>query len=79
VVVTDEIAQQLMLHEALGVRESIKRALHKIELNEVETRWSVAGPIVGAPHWAGGKVFTDHEKRREICQRSGSIVMQRIA
>jgi uncharacterized protein YbjT (DUF2867 family) len=59
VVVTDKTAQQWMPHEALGVRESIKRALHKIELNEVETRWSVAGPIVGDPHWAGGKVFTD--------------------
>lgn len=59
VVVTDDITQRLMPHEALGVREAIKRALHKIELNEVETRWSVAGPIMGDPHWAGGKVFTD--------------------
>jgi len=59
VVVTDDITQRLMPHEALGVRDAIKRALHKIELNEVETRWSVAGPILGDPHWAGGKVFTD--------------------
>ena len=48
-----------MPHPALAVREAIRRALHKIELNEVETRWSVAGPILGDPHWAGGKVFTD--------------------
>ncbi|MCY2976854.1 MAG: DUF2867 domain-containing protein [Planctomycetota bacterium] len=59
VVVTDDKTQRLMPHEALGVRDAIKRALHKIELNEVETRWTVAGPILGDPHWAGGKVFTD--------------------
>lgn len=59
VVVTDDKTQRMMPHESLGVREAIKRALQKIESNEVETRWSVAGPIVGDPHWAGGKVFTD--------------------
>ncbi len=59
VVVTDDKTQRMMPHESLGVREAIKRALKKIELNEVETRWSVAGPIVGDPQWAGGKVFTD--------------------
>jgi uncharacterized protein YbjT (DUF2867 family) len=59
VVVTDDSTQRLMPHPALGVREAIQRALHKIELNEVETRWSVAGPIQGDPHWAGGKVFAD--------------------
>ena len=59
VVVTDDKTQSMMPHESLGVREAIRRALQKIESNEVETRWSVAGPIVGDPHWAGGKVFTD--------------------
>lgn len=59
VVVTNDTTQRLMPHSALGVREAIQRALHKIELNEVETRWSVAGPIAGDPEWAGGKVFTD--------------------
>jgi hypothetical protein len=58
-VVTDDKTQRLMPHEALGVRDAIKRALLKIGSNEVETRWSVAGPILGDPHWAGGKVFTD--------------------
>lgn len=48
-----------MPHEPLGVREAIKRALQKVESNQVETRWSVAGPIPGDPPWAGGKVFTD--------------------
>lgn len=59
VVVTDDKTQRLMPHEPLGVREAIKRALQKVESNQVETRWSVAGPIPGDPHWAGGKVFTD--------------------
>ena len=59
VVVTNEKTQQLMPHESLGVRNAISRALQKIESNEVETRWSVAGPILGDPHWAGGKVFVD--------------------
>lgn len=59
VVVTDDKTQRLMPHPALGVRDAIKRALQKIGSNEVETRWSVAGPIPGDPHWAGGKVFTD--------------------
>lgn len=59
VVVTDDKAQRLMPYDALAVREAIRRALQKIEVNEVETRWSVAGPILGDPHWAGGKVFTD--------------------
>jgi len=59
VVIADDMTQRLMPHESLGVREAIKRALKKIGLNEVETRWSVAGPIAGDPQWAGGKVFTD--------------------
>lgn len=59
VVVTNPRTQQLMPHPAIGVREAIRRALQKVESNEVETRWSVAGPIVGDPHWAGGKEFLD--------------------
>lgn len=59
VVVTDDTTQRLMPHEALSVRAAIHRALQKIESNDVETRWSVAGPILGDPHWAGGKVFID--------------------
>lgn len=59
VVVTTDTAQKLMPHAALSVRESIHRALHKVEANEVETRWSAAGPIPGDPEWSGGKVFMD--------------------
>ena len=59
VVVTNDEAQRLMPLRTLGVREAIRRALHKIETMEVETRWSAAGPIPGDPNWAGGTVFTD--------------------
>ena len=59
VVVTNNTTQQLMPHTPLGAREAIRRALAKIERQDVETRWSVAGPIPGDPSWAGGTVFTD--------------------
>ena len=59
VVVTDDTTQRLMPHKALGARESIRRALAKIEQQAVETRWSVAGPVPGDPSWAGGTVLTD--------------------
>lgn len=59
VVVTNDEAQRLMPLQTLSVREAIRRAIHKIENREVETRWSAAGPIPGDPNWAGGTVFTD--------------------
>jgi uncharacterized protein YbjT (DUF2867 family) len=65
VVVTNDTTQRLMPHQPLGVREAIRRALAKIELHDVETRWSVAGPVPGDPSWAGGTVFTD-ERSVEI-------------
>ena len=59
VVLTNDDAQRLMPHAALGAREAIARALRKVEAGAVETRWSVAGPIPGDPSWAGGTVFSD--------------------
>ena len=59
VVVTDDLAQRLMPHQALGVRDAIRRALERTRRNDVDTRWSVAGPVPGDPQWAGGTVFTD--------------------
>lgn len=59
VVVTDNRVQELMPHEALDSRESIRRALERVKSNTVSTRWSVAGPVPGDPDWAGGKVFVD--------------------
>lgn len=59
VVVTSDDVHELMPHEPMGVRESIRKALHRTRANEVVTRWSVAGPVPGDPEWAGGTVFTD--------------------
>ena len=59
VVVSNDDAQRLMPHAAIGAREAITRALRKVEDRAVETRWSVAGPIPGDPSWAGGTVFAD--------------------
>lgn len=59
VVVTNGEAQRLMPHETLGAREAIRRALVRVHTNDVETRWTVAGPVPGDPDWAGGTVFTD--------------------
>lgn len=59
VVVTDHSVQDVMPHEALGVRESIRQALSATRAGQVETRWSVAGPVAGDPDWSGGKVFVD--------------------
>ena len=47
----------------LGVRGAIRAALDHVESADVETTWSMAGPIPGDPDWAGGTVFVD---RREI-------------
>ncbi len=43
----------------LTVRESIRAALGRVADRQVETTWSMAGPIPGDPDWAGGKVFRD--------------------
>ncbi len=59
VIVTNGEAQRLMPHEALGVREAIRRSLREVLENDVETRWSAAGTVPGDPQWAGGTVFTD--------------------
>lgn len=59
VVVTNGEVQRLMPHESLSAREAIRKALVRVHANDVETRWSVAGPIAGDPDWAGGKVFID--------------------
>ncbi len=63
VVVGDKSAQKIMPHEALSSREAIRRAISETNSQEIETRWSAAGPIPGDPDWAGGQVYED---RREI-------------
>ena len=48
-----------MPQELLSVREAIRAALDRVAHDDVETTWSMAGPIPGDPDWAGGTVFTD--------------------
>ncbi|MEO1496931.1 MAG: SDR family oxidoreductase [Planctomycetota bacterium] len=59
VVVTNVAAQRLMPHKSLTVRESISRAVSRVQNDEVPTHWAVAGPMPGDPKWAGGKEFRD--------------------
>ena len=50
---------KLIPQELLTVREAIRAALRKVTENQVETNWSMAGPIPSDPDWAGGTVFRD--------------------
>ncbi len=81
VVVTSDEVQHLMPHHALGAREAIRKALVRVRANDVETRWSVAGPVLGDPDWAGGTTFKDersivvnadpHKVFRALCRIGG--------
>lgn len=55
--ITKLIPQQL-----LTVREAIRAAVSQTADHQVETSWSMAGPIPGDPDWAGGTVFRDDRK-----------------
>jgi uncharacterized protein YbjT (DUF2867 family)/uncharacterized protein YndB with AHSA1/START domain len=59
VVCRDDEAQRLLPQRLLPVREAIRAALDRTSHDEVETSWSMAGPIPGDPDWAGGTVFSD--------------------
>ena len=52
-------ALRLMPQRLLGVRESIRLALDRVEQGDVRTVWSSAGPIPRNPDWSDGTVFTD--------------------
>lgn len=57
--------QEILRHvpqELLGVREAIRAALNRVAARDVETNWSMAGPIPGDPDWAGGTVFRDEKQ-----------------
>jgi uncharacterized protein YbjT (DUF2867 family)/uncharacterized protein YndB with AHSA1/START domain len=64
VVCRDGEAQRLMPQALLGVREAIRAALDRVAHDDVETSWSMAGPVPGDPDWAGGTVFTDRRSLR---------------
>lgn len=49
----------LIPQHLLSVREAIRAALNRMAGHDVETNWSMAGPIPGDPDWAGGTVFDD--------------------
>ncbi len=59
VVCGDQRITEIIPQELLGVRAAIRAALQKIAHSDVETSWSMAGPIPGDPDWAGGTVFKD--------------------
>jgi uncharacterized protein YbjT (DUF2867 family) len=59
VVCRDDRITALIPQERLTVREAIRAALGSYRGGDVETSWSMAGPIPGDPDWAGGKVFRD--------------------
>ncbi len=59
VVVTNDLTQQLMPHDALTAQQAIHRAVQKTRLAQIETRWSAAGVIAGDPDWAGGSTLVD--------------------
>ena len=62
VICRNDDAQKLMPQRLLSIRESIEKAVGKIEGKDVETAWMDAGPIPGDPEWSGGHVFTDVRK-----------------
>ena len=59
VICRDSRITALIPQQLLTVREAIRTALSSIATRQVETNWSMAGPIPGDPDWAGGKVFRD--------------------
>ncbi|MFZ4508793.1 MAG: SDR family oxidoreductase [Fimbriimonas sp.] len=72
VVVTNDLTQKLMPHEAMGVREAIHKALVRVREDKVITSWSAAGPVPGDPEWAGGTVFKD-QRTIDIAAGKGSV------
>jgi uncharacterized protein YbjT (DUF2867 family) len=59
VVCRENTIRELIPQELLGVREAICAAISKTAAHQVETSWSMAGPIPGDPDWAGGTTFRD--------------------
>ena len=59
VVCGDDRITRLLPQNLLSVREAIRAALSQVTAGEVETNWSMAGPMPGDPDWSGGTVFRD--------------------
>lgn len=59
VVCRDDRITKIIPQRLLSLREAIKAAVQQVSTMEVETNWSMAGPIAGDPDWSGGTVFRD--------------------
>jgi hypothetical protein len=59
VVCRDDRITRLVPQKLLNVREAIRAALSQVTAGQVETSWSMAGPMPGDPDWSGGTVFRD--------------------
>jgi uncharacterized protein YbjT (DUF2867 family) len=59
VVCRDDRIRRLVRQRLLNVREAIRAALSQVAASQVETNWSMAGPMPGDPDWSGGTVFRD--------------------
>ena len=53
---------ELIPQNLLTVREAIHAALAQMTSLQVETIWSMAGPMPGDPDWAGGTLFRDERE-----------------
>lgn len=81
VVCRDTRITALVPQDLLGVEAAIRAALAGVRDRQVETSWTMAGPILGDPDWAGGKVFRDtrevtvpvpaHAAFRAVCRLGG--------
>lgn len=72
VVCRDALAQELLPHRFLPVREAMAAALGQEAEGTTETRWSDAGVVPGDPDWAGGTVFVD-ARELEIDAPPGAV------
>ena len=59
VVCRDDRITRLIPQKLLNVREAIQASLKQAAARQVETSWSMAGPMAGDPDWSGGTVFRD--------------------
>jgi len=59
VVCRDDRIMRLIPQRLLNVGEAIRAALNQAAAGQVETSWSMAGPMPGDPDWSGGTVFRD--------------------
>ncbi len=76
VVCRDDRITRLIPQPRITVREAIRASLRQVEANEVETTWSMAGPIPGDPDWAGGATFK-HE-RKELVDAPDTAVFRAL-